>query len=176
MIRSFCALTLNEENAELIAKLNNSIQGMRFTKPEQLHITLKFYGELINEQFVDIKESLYEVRMKPFTLQIDEAGYFSNRSGFILYAGIKESTSLKKLQKQIEDFAYRIGIPKEKRKFFAHITLARGLPKNVSDYISEFQKLNFMEWNISSFILYKSTLRPEGPLHEIEEEYLLHES
>ncbi|MBR9699021.1 RNA 2',3'-cyclic phosphodiesterase [Candidatus Woesearchaeota archaeon] len=120
------------------------------------HLTLKFLGEVADSQLEDIKERLGTIAFKPFSLHASHIGSFPH----VVWVGFDECEELKQLQGEIEKALEDI-FPREKRDFKAHVTLARSKEEIKVGFDVEKE-----EFKVDSFILYKSTLTPEGPVYE----------
>src|SRR5690349_15256218 len=111
--------------ARLLA-LEGGIAGARWQDEGQLHLTLRFAGELDACQAEDLAEALAGVHAAPFTLALRGVGHFERKGrAHTLYAGLAPSDPLVALQRKVESAARRAGLPPEPRKFAPHITLAR---------------------------------------------------
>ena len=96
----------------------NDIRG-RYTKPENLHLTLAFIGEYSDPDYV--LDTLAQVRFTPFELRIDKLGSF----GQLWWAGLSRSNELQNLAAQIRHYLAEADIPFDRKKFSPHITLIR---------------------------------------------------
>ncbi|TXL60573.1 RNA 2',3'-cyclic phosphodiesterase [Cerasibacillus terrae] len=99
----------------------------QWTHPSDFHITLKFLGNMNDNQLKELDHKLqYISTLQPFTMQIGKLGSFGNQtSPRVLWLGVEHHRNLLNLQKQVEKLAEKIGFPKEKRQYNPHITLAK---------------------------------------------------
>lgn len=175
MKRIFIGIFLPETFQESLSSLCFGVSGMKWTKPENLHITLKFIGEVENRLFEEISESLYDAKFKPFIVKVKGIGTFQNKFNQLIWAGLEQSEEILELYKKIEKMLSKFGIPKEKREYLPHVTLGRG--KNVrQEKIQEYTMLHndfFLPIPIvvESFQLISSNLKPSGSVYTIENEY-----
>jgi 2'-5' RNA ligase len=137
-MRLFVALDLPEAVKEELRLISCGLPGARWELPEQLHLTLRFIGDVDGEMLKNIRVALAAVRCLPFSLQLLGIGFFPPRQeSYILWVGVKQSKPLLRLHRQIESTLKKIGIEPEKWKFTPHITLAR-LHGSPADMISSF--------------------------------------
>tara|TARA_Y100000031_G_C8239575_1_gene395027 strand:+ start:157 stop:636 length:480 start_codon:yes stop_codon:yes gene_type:complete len=155
-MRTFIALDIPDEVKDKITEIQNELQiEGKLTKKENIHLTLKFLGDVHNVD--DIKKQLRNINHEQFTATIDEIGTFSNRIIWLHLNNVDE------LQKKIDNI---LPFPKENR-FMSHITIAR--PKK----IIKIPNINKITFQIKSFSLQKSILTSEGPIYETLERFPL---
>ncbi len=176
LIRCFIALELSREAIDYLAELNllikkkNLFSG-KFTEPENLHLTLKFLGEIPEEKMQEVKKKLTEVKFKEFEVSLAEVGVFINRYNSILWIKLN-GKGIWELQEKIDENLKDI-FPREER-FMSHVTIAR-MKKVFSkdkflDYVKNI-KTKKIKFSVGDFVLKKSELRPEGPVYGIIERY-----
>ena len=170
-MRAFISIDVSEKVKEEIRKIQSQLPEFigKKTELENLHLTLKFLGEVSDEQVEKIKEKLKEIKFKKFETKIDEIGVFSERFIRIIWIHLK---NCEKLQVEVDN-ALKSLFPKEKR-FMSHLTIAR--VKKIDDknkFLKELRKvkINSVKFLVEDFRLKKSTLRPEGPIYEDLEVY-----
>ncbi|MEA1922334.1 MAG: RNA 2',3'-cyclic phosphodiesterase [Pseudomonadota bacterium] len=177
MMRLFIAIDLPEKIKDELALISFGLPQARWVKPEQLHLTLRFIGEVDGALFQELKSGLESVSGSSFSLLLQGLGCFPpRRDPRVLWVGIEESVELMRLRKKVDSFLAKLGIPSEYRKFSPHITLAR-TPKTpltrVTRFLGDHALFRLPEFTVSSFHLYSSILTPKGALHRHEAEYLL---
>tara|TARA_Y100000310_G_scaffold311240_1_gene357346 strand:- start:841 stop:1374 length:534 start_codon:yes stop_codon:yes gene_type:complete len=171
-MRLFIAIEIPEEVKEYIVKIqkdiDNTANKTRFADKNQIHLTLKFLGEVQPDKADVIKEELKRISFNPFSVQLDKIGVFPDE-GYIrvIWVGLKPEEPILELQKDIDE-ALEKSFKKEKN-FKAHITLAR--VKYIEDKENFINKLKNIEIEnkkieVNNFKLVKSTLTPEGPVYE----------
>lgn len=153
----------------------------RWTPPEQLHLTLRFIGEVDDHLSLLIKRGLTDLSFMPFFLQINGIGHFpSGRQPKILWAGVAENPDLVQLQSLIEDRLAQLGLAPENRRFHPHLTIARLTPrispKILAVYLARNSRASFAPFRVDSFHLYSSLLTKDGALHRIEGSFTGRES
>ena len=180
LTRIFISIDLPEQVQRVIKKLQNQLPGFegKKTESENLHLTLKFLGEIDKEMIIEVKRRLKEIKLKSFEAEIDEIGVFDNRRSrkysrnLIVWVHL---TNCNKLQKLVDERLDGL-FPKEKR-FMSHVTIARvKYLKNKNYFLGELKKIKIpsgLKFKVNNFGLKKSTLTPDGPLYETLEEYTL---
>ncbi|MEN8198625.1 MAG: RNA 2',3'-cyclic phosphodiesterase [Thermodesulfobacteriota bacterium] len=178
MVRLFVAIDLADASRERLKTICHGLPGARWVKDEQLHLTLRFIGEVDEPLFQDIREVLGGVEAQAFSLQLDGIGCFPPRGRpRIVWAGVAANRELLHLQKKIESVLTReAGLDPEGRKYAPHITLARlknTPPERVGRYLEEYGLFFCPPFAVDCFSLYSSFLGKNGASHVLEESYPL---
>lgn len=177
MIRLFIAINIPEIVKMQIDGMGRSIKNCKPVPEEQLHLTLKFIGDVEGSKALDIHEALEETPSSPFSIKIKGVGVFPPRgTPRVLWAGISPEDQVTRLRNSIESRLATISIPREKQKFSPHITLARlkNSPlQQLHDYLAGNAFLETKEFQVDSFSLYSSQLTPKGAIHTVEGIYPL---
>lgn len=177
-IRCFVAIDLPREMIKEVERVQNEIKKKKIftgklTEGENLHLTLKFLGEIDLNKVEKIKEKLKEIKIKKFQAKTGSLGYFS--PSFIKIIWIKcLGKGIFDLQKQIDEKL--LDLYKKEERFMSHLTIAR--VKDVSDkkiFVEELKKVSVKEliFDVNSFFLIKSELKPEGPDYTLLGEFAL---
>lgn len=167
--RLFVAVALPQLVREQLAGLRADLGGARWTRPEQLHLTLRFLGDVEEERIPALKDALGDVHALPFELHLKGLGAFpSLRRPRVLIARVMLDEQLAALQRGVEAAVQTIGVEPEGRPFRGHVTLARlsrpdpsavlALTRAHADFEASF--------GVDAFHLVASTLRPQGALHQ----------
>jgi RNA 2',3'-cyclic 3'-phosphodiesterase len=175
-LRAFIAIEFPDEVIKEIARLQELLRNKKFTgkftELENLHLTLKFLGELDSETLGKVRKALAAIKFEEFSTYLEYAGTF-NHLGSPRIVWIKlGGAGILKLQKQIDSALKDIFKPEE--RFMSHLTLARVRHVNDQqdfiDYVKplSIQKINFP---IKEFQLKKSDLKPMGPVYTTIETY-----
>jgi len=126
MLRLFVALSLPDLVQNRIAPMKFGLPGARWIDQENLHLTIRFIGEVEDTYAEDIHYSLSKLRFKAFPIRLKGIDTFRSRNMVrSVWAGIEPSTQLKALHKKIETNLVSVGVAPETRKFTPHVTLAR---------------------------------------------------
>lgn len=172
MIRLFIAIDLPDTIKPFVVNMGGSVPGGRPVPEDQLHLTLKFIGDVDTALLPDIKEALHTVSQECFSLRLKGVGHFPPRGNpRVLWAGIMPTSETITLRNKVEKALADIGIERERRKFSPHLTLCRlkNSPlKRVTRFLSENALLETPEFTISEFHLYSSVLTQKGAIHTIQ--------
>ncbi|MFO1037833.1 MAG: RNA 2',3'-cyclic phosphodiesterase [Geminicoccaceae bacterium] len=177
MPRLFVALELPEDVTDALERMSEGLPAVRWTDPDQFHLTLRFIGEVDHGTFCDIGEALAEISQPPFEIALKGLGQFPPRGApHTLWVGVDDpSGGMDRLRRRIERVLNEHGLEPERRKFQPHVTLARfRSPPPESRFASWVFARNLFATHpfpVSNFTLYSSQLRPEGSLYTVEAEY-----
>jgi 2'-5' RNA ligase len=171
-MRLFIAIDLPEDWKDRLAQLQSSIEwlgrGISWARPQGMHLTLKFLGEVPEEQLGDITAGMERAckGTAPFEMRMKGTGCFPNsKRPRVYWAGLHGGETLLTLQKRIEDETERLGFPKEERDFTPHLTIARikdpmgkeRMTRALLDYELETDSVQVRE-----VLLMQSILKPTG--------------
>jgi 2'-5' RNA ligase len=208
-MRVFIAIDIDDKTRKAIADLQKQITSkvnvkkgdVKWVEPNNIHLTLKFLGEISDEQLEEVKEITNTVAQahQKFNLEIESVGSFGGRSAKIVWVGagtrhgegankiaqITESPNrsregtdaLLALQKDLDDLLAQAGYPKEEREFSAHLTLCRvnhpiaGL--KMGEAIAQFSHLKLGSIAADALCVYQSQLTPAGPTYTLLGEFKL---
>lgn len=177
MIRLFVSLEMPEEVRARLEALCCDVPGARWTDPEQLHLTVRFIGEVEGHVFEEIRDGLGAVCVEPFELTLRGVGHFPPRGQpRVLWAGIERSEALTLLRQRVDRNLGRAGVPAEGRNFSPHVTLGRlrGSPaRAVGSFLSQHALFEAGPIAIDRFWLYSSRLSHKRAVHRPEAEYPL---
>ena len=176
-MRTFISIEIPEKIKEQIVKIQNELPEFdgKKTEFENLHLTLKFLGEIDDGKAEIIKQKLREIKLKKFETEINFIGIFDNRKSgeqkIIIWLNM---TNCDKLQKEIDEKLS--GIFKKEKRFMGHLTIAR--VKKIKDkkkFLEELKKIKIpkMKFLVENFFLKKSVLTEEKPLYETIEKFNL---
>ena len=171
-IRCFIAVDLPEEMREEIGRLQSRVatEGLRLVRPDLVHVTIKFLGDVPVEKVERVKEALAAVRASPFIARVKGMGAFPSRSVRVVWLGLEGDFS--PLYHQVEAAVKPLGYPPEKRGFSPHVTIGRvGRPNSRTSEellakIGSQSALDLGSFRVEKFHLKKSTLTPGGPIYE----------
>jgi 2'-5' RNA ligase len=180
MIRLFVAIDIPEIIGREVQGMGRSIPKTRPVPMEQLHITLKFIGEVDGTTFLDIRDVLEKIHQPKFTLCLKSVGTFPPRGiPRILWAGVSPLQNLLTLHNSIERELESINVPREKKKFSPHLTLARLSNPPITklqQFLAGNALLNTSDFPVQTFNLYSSQLTQKGAVHTLENTYPLSSS
>ncbi len=177
MPRLFIAVDIPEDIKKDLSIMCSGIPGAKWVKSEQLHLTLRFIGDVDHEFLRDMTEALAEIKTTALTLRLKGTGCFpSRKKARVLWVGIEHNEQLAKLKNKVETTVVNLGMEPEGRKFSPHITLAR-LRNTPANKLTNFLGANTIyasrPFPVEQFLLYSSVLTPNGAIHTIEAAYPL---
>ncbi|MBA2621148.1 MAG: RNA 2',3'-cyclic phosphodiesterase [Acidobacteria bacterium] len=179
MKRIFAAIDISEAARQAVSAyveiLHAEFQSVRvgWEKPEKLHLTLKFFGDVDERQLENLTEAIEQTARQNLNLnlQIAEAGVFpSPARARILWLGLQEETgNLQKLNENLETECARFGFAREERNFKAHLTIARlREPQKSKELIRKHLQNDFapLEFQATEIVIYQSELLPKGSIYK----------
>ena len=177
MIRLFAALSLPGEIAGPLLARQNGLPGARWSPPENLHITLRFFGDLAEDVAADLDAALSGLAAAPFDLALAGVGCFGEGSAInAVWAGAEAAPGLLRLAQACESAARRCGLRPDTRNYHPHVTLAylrRPDPTAVAAWIQTHNLLHSPPFRIDRFGLYSSWRRRAGSRYRLERIYRL---
>ena len=182
-MRTFIAINLSPEIKKtlslLIDELDKGSRNIRWIRQEGMHLTLKFLGEIGRERVPEIEDVLIRIskNYEPFVLKFKGTGSFppGKKNPRVLWVGIEEGETLRALQSQLEGELEKLGFPKERRKFHAHLTLGRvksffNLRETLS-LLEKYRERNFGEMEAEKITFFQSILKPTGAEYSVLSEF-----
>ncbi len=177
MYRLFAALALPEDIVLRLQGMCGGVPGAYWETPENLHLTLRFVGDVPGDVAEDVAYALASVRHEPFELELAGVGHFSSGPVVrVLWAGLRKSDALLGLRARIEASLRRIDLPADGRRFIPHVTLAKladpSLPK-VQEWLATHALFKAGPFAVENFALYSSARAGLARTYEREAEFLL---
>lgn len=175
MHRLFVALRPPEHIREQLLGLMGGLHDLRWQNDNQLHLTLRFIGEVERPMADDIAAELGRVHFEHFSIELDGVGKFESRRQGALWAGVQPKDQLKWLAAKVERACQAAGVEPEQRAYRPHITLARwkGGATSVDRFLERHAALTSDPWKVREFILFESRLGQSGAHYESVERYPL---
>jgi 2'-5' RNA ligase len=177
MHRLFVALRPPREVRSALLSIMGGISGARWQDEDQLHLTLRYIGEVDRRTAEDVAVALAQVHAAPLDLHLAGCGVFSDSRGRInaLWAGVGPRDPLAALHRKVDQAMIRAGLEPEHRAYQPHITLARlpGSAGPVDRFLADHAALASPSFRIEHMALYESTLGHGGSLYEPVERYAL---
>ena len=174
MIRTFVAIDLPSAVQEALDRFEKELQPAKapisWVKPERIHLTLKFLGDVAPERIAEIQKGLEKVAAvaSPFQLQPSGCGAFpSVKQMRIIWVGLKgDGGALDKVQQGVEEAMVELGFKREDRPFRPHLTVGRVRGRqhlrSLQELLIARQAFEAEAFDVTELVLYKSELRPEG--------------
>ena len=179
-MRVFIAIDIDEKTRSAIADVQQQLNAkvdikkgdVKWVEPKNIHLTLKFLGDIDESKLSVIQEITKEVAEahKNFTLDIESVGSFGGRSAKVVWVGAGGGTEeLLVLQKDLDSRLEKAGYPKEDREFSAHLTICRVRNTKAGFKLAEatkqFEKLKLGLLSADAVCVYQSQLTPQGPIY-----------
>jgi RNA 2',3'-cyclic 3'-phosphodiesterase len=176
-MRTFIAIEFSEEIKDTLsqaeAHLKYSGVDVKWVEKENIHLTIKFLGEVDEKKLEEIKTALDIIgsQTKPFDSTIKDLGVFPKiEYPRVIWAGIdKGALELKALSEKVDTALSKLGFEKEVRPFVAHLTIGRvRSPKNkekLKEKMAAYKLPEIPPHRIDSILLFQSTLTPKGSIY-----------
>jgi 2'-5' RNA ligase len=185
LIRSFLAIELPKLILRKIEEVQRDLRSthadVRWVNPEKIHLTLKFFGNIEESRIDPIFKSIEEPirNTPPFSLEVKGVGAFPQlRNPRVIWMGLVDRKAiLNPFQKQIETQLEKIGFQPEDRSFHPHLTLGRMKSNRGKEElvgrIEKHREEEFGDFLVGRVILFKSDLKPLGPIYTLLKELKL---
>jgi len=176
MIRCFIAIECNNpEVIEGIRRVQMALDAsgarLKHVEAENIHLTLKFLGEVEQERVHMVAQVVESINFKPFSFMVEEVGAFpSLRRPATIWAGVTEGVSdLVAVFETVDDKLSDLGFEVERRRFHPHLTISRVRGgrnrKQLIDTLMQVKDTVFGSVDVDRIVLKKSTLTPRGPIY-----------
>jgi 2'-5' RNA ligase len=179
MIRLFVAVALPESVKDRLALLASGVPGAKWIDRENMHLTLRFIGEVPEDRVADIHHGLSRIRQQPLDVALAGVGYFKQgRHPTVLWAGLDRNDGLLQLHDKVEQALQREGLPSDGRRFSPHVTLARlqrAPEARVAGFVAQHNLFRAPPFRAESFTLFSSFLSSSRAIYTAEAEYSLTE-
>jgi 2'-5' RNA ligase len=176
MPRLFVAIRPPETIRDLLIDAMDEGADFRWQDDEQLHLTLRFVGEVERPLARDLADALGRIQAARMELRIAGVGRFEQRNSGSLWAGVEPKAPLVALAAKVERVCQSIGLEPERRAFHPHITLARWKgrrTREVHGFLERHRGLSSEPFEAAEFILFESLLSRHGAHYTAVETYLL---
>ena len=171
-MRAFIAIALPEALHAALAEAQQGLRSVcrdaRWTRPEGIHLTLKFLGEISDAQTTQVVETLAQIApFEPFGVEVSGFGFFPQaQQPRVFWAGVVAPPALAELAARVESGMERIGFAREDRAFSPHLTLARfHVPRPQPALLAAIAgraNVSLGMFEASEFFLFESKLSPQG--------------
>lgn len=152
------------------------VAGAHWQTEEQLHLTLRFIGEVDRHVAADVAAALATVHHPRFEIALDGIGQFDRRGRVeALWAGVTPHQPLKTLHNKIDQALGRVGVAPDSRTYLPHITLARFGRESgrLAGFMAQSGGLSSLPFAVDGFNLYESRLTQDGSVYTVVEDYTL---
>ena len=174
-VRTFVALefpaVVGQTLGAIIDQLRQAGDGVRWVRPEDTHLTLKFLGDVDEARIPDVARVVKDVAQTyvPFTLRTSDVGGFPNRErAKVVWVGVEgDLDALAGLQKDVDEALGSLGFPRDERKYFPHLTLGRARRKPVHVDDDESARHRAVSFRVERIAVMRSDLQPGGAVHSV---------
>ena len=177
MLRLFVGIVFPPELKLRLSLLCSGVPGAKWVDPGNLHLTLRFIGEIAEDVAGDVDDALARLRARRFPLQLAGTGVFgSGDRSRNLWVGVERSAELIGLRDKIEHALIRAGLAPEQRKFAPHVTLARlqrTAPDKLGEYLAAHAGFRAEPFAVEAFSLIASFPTRAGSVYEDQADYPL---
>jgi len=175
VIRAFIALEMPVSVKDIVQRMQNDARTrfqchISWTRPEGMHLTLKFLGDTDISLLADLESALQAAvkGIAPLDMAVAEPGHFGGRNPRVIWLGLTTPENLFRLQKEIDQEIHKLGFPLEIRPFHPHITLGRVKnTKGMKGMMAHLKKLPIekISFQVNELILFQSELKPSGAVY-----------
>ena len=176
MHRLFVAVRPPEPIRDLLIDAMDDSPDFRWQDDGQLHLTLRFFGEVERPVAEDLADALGRIRAARFAVRINGVGRFEQRNAGALWAGVEPKEPLAALAAKVERACLAAGLEPERRAFHPHITLARWKGRRTRElhaFLERHRGLASAPFEVDAFSLFESHLSRHGAHYEEVAEYRL---
>jgi 2'-5' RNA ligase len=171
--RLFVAIDIPESIQNMLVDLNPHIRGVRWVDARQMHLTLGFFEQVVEEIELQLLERLSAIPFKAFFLPITQIGKFPEKGrAKVIWVGVGAGhPHLFQLYKRVQEAAFQSGLEPELRPFHPHVTIGRchDVPEGeLRKFLKSNVDLDLGMFRVEAFHLYSSKLTPAGPIHTRE--------
>ncbi len=176
MVRLFVGLTLPQSVKQELLGLMAGLEGVKWQREDQLHLTLNFIGEVPEPQAEEIELALSAVPFAPFVLRLEGLDIFGNRRRpRMLWTGVplENIEQLQHLHAKIDRVLQRCSLEADPRKYVPHVTLARfrGKVRRVGSYLEHHSRYKSPAFEVDAMTLYRSHLGHQGSHYVVVSSY-----
>jgi 2'-5' RNA ligase len=177
MPRLFTGIEIPAEIREEIARLKVPLPGgSRWTDPDDLHLTLRFVGDIEKPQAREFADNLETIDVDAFELRLAGLGVFGGNEPRSIWAGVEASAPLEALARANDRAARSAGLPPDGRQFKPHVTLARVKYASADEIARVLQRIGAFRskpFIVSRFVLFSAKPKTGGGPYGIEEAFNL---
>ena len=161
-MRLFVGLDLPERIKTALLASMGGVADARWQTAAQLHLTLRFIGDVDRHTAADIVAALGRVNVRPFVAELGDPGLFEHRGRIdTLWVGVRPAEAMERLAKSINAALATVGLPPESRAFLPHITVARGRSM-IGATLWPQSPIPRLTWPVDGFALFESRMGKDG--------------
>ncbi len=177
LVRAFLSIDIDDQSLlthikQIQQQLDLQAAKMKLVEIDNIHFTLRFFGDTKLDKISQIRERLKEIEIEPFVIRVAGVGAFpNNRRPRVIWIGVSEKgQQMRNLKLEIDSLLQDIGYQVEKRKYTPHATIARVRhvkdSRRIADNLETLVNKPIGDMTISGFTMKKSTLTPTGPIYD----------
>jgi RNA 2',3'-cyclic 3'-phosphodiesterase len=172
MVRAFLALELSGEIRERLTVAQEALRTcsarMTFVEPDNIHITVKFLGEVDERRMPSVLEAVKKIPFAPFPIRVGEVTVNNPKRPFTIWCTIWDAGKSEELFSLVEGALAPLGFSLETRRFTPHATLARikDPDPSIFNVLKTLEGKSYGDCTVTGIKLKKSTLMPRGPVYE----------
>ena len=176
MPRLFAGLTLPEDIRYGLAALRMPLPGAKWIEASEMHITIRFAGDITNIQAQEFADALSQISLPAFNVSVGDLGAFGGNDPRVLWAGVDGGGEFERLFRACDRAARSAGLAPEPRSFKPHVTLARmkhSRPETIARFLARRSTVAFPAFLADHFALFSSRPNVGGGPYVVEEEFPL---
>lgn len=176
MPRLFVGIELPDDIRDLLDDLRAPLPGVRWIENDNLHLTLRFIGDIDNRQARELADFLGSIEIQAFEMHLEGLGTFGSKEPRTLWAGVSAAAELEALARASERAARAAGLKPETRNFKPHVTIARlNKPRieALTRFLTRHGKFRSASFVVSRFVLFSSKPLVGGGPYVVEDAYPL---
>ena len=176
MLRLFAGIEVPQAHRMRLGFVRAPLPSAKWVDPEDMHITLRFAGDIDNRQADGFAEFLAAIEIRPFEVRIADLGVFGGREPRVLWAGVDGGEPLLALHRATERAARSAGLEPERQSFKPHVTLARlrgTSPDVVAGFLGSRGGMDLPPFTVERFVLFSSRPHVGGGPYVVEDAYPL---
>ncbi len=176
MPRLFTGIEIPIEQREELARLRRPAPGLRWLETENLHMTLRFAGDIDTARATEFADRLADIDINAFVVRLSGLGVFGGKDPRSLWVGVEAGPELEALGRANERAARAAGLPSESRAFKPHVTIARlryARPDTVAHLLGRIGAFRSTPFFVSRFVLFSSRPKTGGGPYVVEEAFTL---
>lgn len=178
MLRLFVGIELPESVRLRLSMIGAPLAGAKWIEPADMHITLRFAGDIDNRVAGELADFLAQVDAEPFEVRLTDLGAFGGRDPRIIYAGVEGGEPLAQLHRATDRACRSAGLEPEPHAWHPHVTLARlrgTRAEQVAQFLGSRARLETEPFTVERFVLFSARPKVGGGPYVVEEAYWLGE-
>lgn len=173
-VRAFLAVPLapplQQEIARLQQELSKDLPGIRWTRPDTVHLTIRFFGDVTTDALENIQASMLSVKLRQKAFPVDVLGlgtFPDRRRPRVAWLGLTPAEPLRNLQQACEEELGRHGFATESRPFAPHLTIGRFRERgpDLTSLLGRYAQRSLGRLPVARLVLFESRLLPGGARH-----------